>query len=56
MTDETRAQLLRAAAHDSLLLAFLETLLDMADGDAYIAWTLVIVLDRLKRKGVLKDD
>jgi len=56
MTDATRAHLLAAAAHDATLLAFLETLLGMADGDAYTAWTLAMAEDRLKRKGVIADD
>jgi len=55
MTDTTRAHLLRAAAHDATLLAFLETLLSMAGGDDYTAWTLAIAEDRLRRKGVIAD-
>jgi hypothetical protein len=56
MTDATRAHLLAAAAHDTTLLAFLETLLSIADGDDYTAWTLAIAEDRLRRRGVIADD
>jgi hypothetical protein len=56
MTDTTRAYILAAAAHDATLLAFLETLFSIADGDDYTAWTLAIAEDRLKRKGVIADD
>jgi hypothetical protein len=56
MTDTTRARLLAAAAHDALLLAFLETLLGMADGDDYTAHTVAMVERRLRRKGIITDD
>jgi len=55
MTDATRAHLLAAAAHDATLLAFLETLLGIADGDGYTAQTLIMAEKKLRRKGVLSD-